>query len=318
MKIISGIALIAIISLILFAVTHRQQIYDEIALRGYDAPARVVEIADNTEMTDSTRRVFYVNRPEIDDKNRFKGVCKTTEQSIVLGCYIENNGIFLLEVSDPRLSGVMEVTAAHEVLHAEYDRLSASKREEIDRLTASYFATIKDERIKSTIDNYRKKDPSVVPNELHSILGSEVRSLSPELESHYAKYFKNRQTVVAYSEQYEQVFTDLKSEQDKYVNRLDEIKSQFNQQLAKLDALEAQREKFKNELDSLRSQDRISEYNARVDEYNNIVVARNSLIPSLKSLSSESEDIVEKYNSSIVLYKELVDVIKADSIPESL
>ena len=317
-KLLGIIALVVVVIISVFAIQNRQQIYDSIILRGYTPSENVKQLADNTTMTDRTRRVFYVNRPEIDDKDRFKGVCKTTEQSIVLGCYVENDGIFLLDVKDQRLSGVMEVTSAHEVLHAEYDRLNKTQREEVDKMTANFFATIKDDRIKKTIENYRKKDPSVVPNELHSILGSEVRDLTPELEAHYAEYFTNRKAVVAYSEQYEQVFTDLKNEQDRYVARLDQIKADFNTKLEQLNALETQRAQFKAELDSLRGQDKINEYNSRVDSYNALVVQRNALIPSLKALSSESEDVVNKYNNSIVLYQGLIQAIDANSVPKSL
>lgn len=318
LKAVAGTALVAVLLGSVYGIVNRQDIYDSLALRGYQPPDRVVELANNTTMTDNTRRVFYVNRPEIDGKERFKSVCKTTEQSIVLGCYIERQGIFLLNVNDPRLGGVMEVTSAHEILHAQYDRLSSEERLRVDQMTAEFFKTITDERIKNTVENYRKKDASVVPNELHSILGSEVRDLSPQLEAYYSKYFRDRKKVVAYSEQYEQVFTDLKREQDRYVSRLEEIKAEFNGKLAQLNGFEAERVKFKSELDALRNQDRINEYNSRVDDYNQLVVQRNSLVPALKALSAESEDIVNKYNNSVVVYQGLIQAIDANSVPKSL
>lgn len=314
----SGLLLLALIPLSIYGIIHRRAIYDAVMLHGYEPPSEVVQLADKTTMNDGMRRVFYVNHPKIDGKDTFRNECKATEESIVLGCYVESQGIFLLDVNDQRLAGVMEVTAAHETLHAEYDRLSDKERKEIDTQLQAFFATLQDRRIHETIENYRKKDPSVVPNELHSIIGTEVRDLPPALESYYARYFKDRKVVVGYSEQYEQVFTSLKADQDKYIVRLDQIKSDFDTKLAELNRLEGKRSSFKSELDALRGQDRINEYNARVDEYNQLVNQRNALVPVLKSLSAESEDIVNKYNNSIVVYQGLIDSIDANSVPKAL
>lgn len=320
-KIIKTTSILTLISLLIggvLIVANFQSVYDWVMLRGYTPPNRVVEIADTTTMTDGTRRVFYVNQPQIDGKDKFKTECKATEQTIVLGCYVESQGIFLLDVKDQRLAGVMEVTAAHEVLHAEYDRLDNEEKREIDKKTTAFFATLSDERLKSTIENYRKKDPSIVSNELHSILATEVRDLPADLEAHYRQFFVDRKAIVDRSEHYEQVFNDLKAEQDRYIARLDQIKAEFNTKLDQLNRLEASRVTFKNQLDSLRNEDRIGEYNARVDEYNSLVTQRNALVPVLKALSAESEDIVSRYNNSVVIYQGLIEAIDANAVPKAL
>jgi hypothetical protein len=159
-------------------------------------------------MTPGARRLFYVYRPVLEDKGSFNQHCSNSEQTIVLGCYIEHQGIYLYNISDQRLNGVIEVTAAHEMLHGAYDRLSDKERQRIDGLTAGVAASLTDERIKSTVENYRKKDPSVVPNELHSILATEVRNLPPDLEAYYGRYFTNRKAIVDLADQYKQAFTE--------------------------------------------------------------------------------------------------------------
>src|SRR3569832_105079 len=96
---------------------NRWGIYDAVRLHNYQAPAEIAQLASNDAMNDSTRRLFYVNHPELNDKATFSGHCKGSEKTIVLGWYITSQGIYLYNVTDHRLSGIVEVTAAHETLH---------------------------------------------------------------------------------------------------------------------------------------------------------------------------------------------------------
>src|SRR6185295_11567695 len=102
-------------------------------------------------MTPDTRRLFYVYHPVLEDKQAFNSHCTDSEKTIVLGCYISRTGIYLYDVTDSRLNGVEQVTAAHETLHAAYERLSSSERKRVDGLTAQAFAQVTDQRIKDTI-----------------------------------------------------------------------------------------------------------------------------------------------------------------------
>ncbi len=244
--------LILVIGLGIFALTNFQAITDYFRLRGYDPPKRIVELADETTMQDDTRRIFYVNHPALSDKAEFNTECRTTEQSIILGCYVAGRGIFLLDVQEPKLNGVVEVTAAHEVLHAEYERLNTSEREKIDRLTSEFYENnVSNERIKKTVENYRKKDPSIVPNELHSILATEVRDLSPELEEYYSQYFKDRIKIVEFSELYERAFIDLEQQAKIIESQLASLKNQIDTDRSQIDALSAELNIEKARLDAL-------------------------------------------------------------------
>lgn len=314
LSIFSSFALLAIVIALLL---NRQAISDWWALRDYTPPERIVQLADQTTMVDSTRKLFYVNHPSLDDKASFNGHCRTTEQSIVLGCYVAHQGIFLLDVKDPRLNGVIEVTSAHEVLHAAYERLSTNERTRIDRLTEEYFATQTDERIKNTVENYRKSDPSVVPNELHSILGTEVENLPTELESYYARYFSNRKQVVAFSKQYEQAFTDLRNQVSKYDEQLTAMKAQIDASEAEIttkgEALNAERSRMNNLLQAGRTQ----EYNAAVPGFNQQVNAYNTLVQKARNLVADYNATVEKRNALATEEQELVHAIDSNFTTES-
>ena len=106
----------------------RQDIYDWYRLRGYQAPSQVAKLATETTMNSDSRRLFYVYRPQLNDRVAFNQNCTHDEQTIVLGCYVSNVGIYLFDIHDPRLEGVEQVTAAHELLHAAYDRLNKKKK----------------------------------------------------------------------------------------------------------------------------------------------------------------------------------------------
>src|SRR5487761_1471364 len=136
---------ILLVTLLLFsmlAIAERQNIDDLLALRNYTPPTQIVRLADVTTMNAYTRKVFYVNHPAILDKASFNQQCPDNagESSVVLGCYHSGQkGIFLLNVTDPRLNGVEQVTAAHEVLHAVYARLSSRERTYVDGLLMNYY-----------------------------------------------------------------------------------------------------------------------------------------------------------------------------------
>src|SRR5690348_17199642 len=103
---------------------------DWLRLRNYQPDASVLTIADATSMTDRARHMFFINHPALQDKAAFHQSCpQYDEQTIVIGCYESGQrGIFVLKVDDQRLNGVEEVTAAHEMLHAAYERLSNSEQ----------------------------------------------------------------------------------------------------------------------------------------------------------------------------------------------
>ena len=72
----------------------------------------------------------------------------------MLGCYHSNqDGIFLYNVQDARLAGVQQVTAAHEMLHAAYDRLSTKDKNYVDGLLMDYLQERpQDQRIIDTMN----------------------------------------------------------------------------------------------------------------------------------------------------------------------
>ena len=270
-----------------------------------------------THHEDGTRRLFYVNHPELNEKQEFRQKCGDNgEKTIVLGCFIDHTGIYLLNVTDSRLDGVVEVTAAHEILHAHYARLSDSERKKVDKMTADVFSTITDERIKKTIEEYRVKDPKVVPTELHSILGTEVRDLPVELENYYSKYFSDRKQVVGYSEQYEQEFINIETKAENYDARLAGLEEKIDSNKGRIEELRQKIDSEQKRLNGLASANNKEQYDNLVPVYNNLVDQHNSLVNQIKQDMNTYNDLLEERNDLSIQLQELYEVIDSNNIPE--
>lgn len=309
----AGVITTLILAIPIIGLWQRQAIFDQIRLYGYVAPDSISQLATDTGMVASMRRLFYVYHPAIEDKTAFNKACRENEQTIVLGCYVNGQGIYLLDVTDSRLNGVEQVTAAHESLHAAYARLSSSERKKVDAMTSAYFATATDQRLKDTIELYKKQNSSVVPNELHSILGTEERVLPAELETYYSRYFSDRSKVVSFSEQYEKAFTERKNQIVAYDAQLSALIEQIDGLQASLTAQASSLSNERARLSGLKSSGQISAYNAAVPGYNAKVNKYNDDIDNLSNVITEYNDIVPKRNAIASEESDLVQAIDSRS-----
>ncbi|MEK7594671.1 MAG: hypothetical protein AAB436_03475 [Patescibacteria group bacterium] len=298
---------------------NRQDIIDWYKLRQYQAPAPVSQLATESTMTDFARKVFYVNAPAIQDKASFAKECLSQgnkqEQTIVLGCYHSNqNGIFLMKVSDPRLNGVQQVTAAHEMLHGAYDRLNSSDRSKVDAMLMDYYKNdLHDQRIIDTIAAYKKSEPNDIVNEMHSIFGSEVSNLPSGLEQYYKRYFSDRAQVVAFADQYQAEFTSRQTVVAQADAKLDILKQQISDSEASLKSQQATIEAKKNALNSLKASGDFAAYNAGVVSYNVLVNVYNGEVGNLRSLISQYNSLVASRNATALEANQLSKELSNDT-----
>jgi hypothetical protein len=316
MKVVKNLSLATLLVVALgfltIVVTQPYFLSDWLTLRNYQPPERIVAIADSTTMTESARKLFYVHTPSIEDSATFNQHCTIKEASIVLGCY-DGRDIYVFDVTDERLKGVHEVTAAHEMLHVAYDRLSDSERKEVDVLTTKQFRSITDTRIRATVEAYRSRDPSVVVNELHSILATEVRTLEPDLENYYKRYFNDRLKVVAFSEGYEQIFTDIKTKVERYDSELTLLKAQIDSLEQDLESRANIITSERDRLNTLLAQNDISSYNQLVPDYNFSVQQYNVDLDRYKILITEYNQKVAERNASTVEQNNLIDSLSSQA-----
>lgn len=303
--ILSCVFTLGVFAVLLVGFWFRQDAYDWLRLRQYQPPATIAQLAEHTTMTPKATHLFYVHHPVLADKVSFNEHCRENEQTIVLGCYVANRGIYLFDVTDSRLSGVEEVTAAHEMLHAAYDRLSADEKQRVNQLIHNAYGQVTDERIKKVIGQYQKMGADT-DNELHSILGTEVATLPAELEQYYSRYFANRQAVVTFSEKYEAVLSQRKDQVADYDQRLSALKAEIDENQNDLDqeseALKGERQR----LNSLLSNNQVEAYNAGVNDFNEKVRTLNAKVNQTRGLIEEYNNLVKERNNIALEEQELI------------
>jgi uncharacterized protein YukE len=315
------VLLVVWVALVCLLFVKFQDISDWFKLRGYKPPTLVSQMVTQDTMTDYGRKLFYVNHPAIASKANLNDKCKTGgtggEQTIVLGCYNKDgSGIYVLSVTDPRLTGVEQVTAAHEMLHAAYNRLSPSERDKVDAMLEDYFKTVTDQHIKDVMAAYQKSEPDDVVNEMHSVFGSEIADLPAPLEQYYQQYFINRHAVTSFAAQYQSEFTSRQATIASDDTQLASLKDQIDAMEADLNsqqnALKAQR----TELDNLRGSN-VSAYNAAVPGYNQSVDAYNSEVEQVKGLIDQYNQLVIERNGVSFEEDQLSKALSSDVAPIS-
>lgn len=222
--------------LLLVAVTifvNRQALLDQYMVWQYQPSSEIVSITDRAEFSPEGRHLFYASHPQLLDRDGFNDACRSvaTERTAVLGCYAGSR-IYLFDIDNEKLTGIKEVTAAHEMLHAAYQRLPENEKSRVDALLEQQAQALgaSTSRIEELMAEYAKTEPGERTNELHSIIGSEVRSLSPELEEYYTQYFSDRNALVTLAEQYQSVFAELQQRQESLASDINSLADQIESQ----------------------------------------------------------------------------------------
>ena len=284
----------------------------------------IERLATATAMTRSAQRLFYRQDPTIEKRREFLSTCsKVPVKGVMMGCYSRKGyvgKIAIQVVTEPRLQGIMEVTAAHEMLHAAYDRFSQSERDRLTPLLESAVKMVKDERLLKVLNQYKADNRERYINELHSHLGTEILNLGePELEKHYEKYFTNRQQTVSFAvkagltlQVIDQRAEVLKSEIDRLEidlkARRAELDSTGNQSKSSSKRLEEQSSTLnqtrKNVENGLANSDPstglIAEFENQRSRFNDAVEVHNAQI-------REHQVQIGSYNDIVVSYKKKVD-----------
>lgn len=307
----------ALLALVAFGLINRQQLRDRyIAQTATQQPA-ASELLPRLELTDKAEVIYRASRPQVQSSEAFNSSCKGAlhTHSIVLGCYTRQQ-IFIYDVTDERLDGVKEVTATHELLHAVYERLSGSEKDSLNAQLRSAADSIRSERLQKLIDEYRSSGEAVLTNELHSILGTELAVLPSGLEEHYSKYFRDRQKIVQFAQQYEETFEAVTQQIDDYDQQLKQLKDEKATLESSLSNSQGAIEREQERLNQLQHSGQIEAYNRAVPGYNERIRAHNVSIAELKRLIEQYNTIVEQRNALASTQNDLVQQL--DSSYEAL
>lgn len=290
---------------------NQYMITDAIRLAFYQPPSEIEQLADDAGLSEYGRRLFYVSTPELLQEAQFDNLCVFGELGLVLGCY-DGRDIYILDVQEDRLEPVEPVTAAHEMLHVAYARLSQSERDNLASLFQQQADAGTSERIEEEIASYRNDPNTDLNNEIHSIYGTEYADLIPALEEYYAQYFDDRQKVLANSAEYEKVFEDIRQIIDDYDQQLATIKQRIDALEAEIMSLADQINRGRADLESLRSSGQIDAYNQRVPGFNATVQTHNSKINEVKSLVAQYNQIVAARNENVFEQNDLIKSLDSD------
>ncbi len=222
-----------------WVLTHPQRVTDQFTVWNFSPDATITGYADRATMTDEGRFLFYASRPEVSPSGEFDAHCSSQLEGVgILGCYQHaDKRIYLFDVTDDRLDGIEEVVAAHEMLHAAWDRMSTDERDALEPLLEAAAQTKADDPdFASTLDYYAQAEPGERLNEMHSIIGTEFADISPELEAHYATYFSDRAALVKLHVTSHAVFQQQQEAIDAIVAQLDSLQASVDTDYASYNA----------------------------------------------------------------------------------
>ena len=300
-----------------FLFFNRQFVVDQLSVWQYKPNADVISLASRSGMSDEGKFYFFAAQPAVEEAQEFNKQCDRKEDTTaILGCYNGRN-IYIYNVTNQSIDGIREVTAAHEMLHAAYDRLGGSEKARVNALLETEYAKLKtDAKLAERMAFYDRTEPGERDNELHSVIGTEVVSVSPELEKYYTKYFSDRSKVTALHQKYAAVFDDLQNRSQVLINKLTDLNksieqntTSYNKDVAKLNqdiesfnakansgSFNTQSE-FQSERSSLLA--RANQLDSRRQTINNDVATYETLRQELAVIASQSEVLNKSIDSSL-------------------
>lgn len=298
-----AINLCIIVCVVAAAILNRQYIIDKYNAWEFKPSPEIAQIANDIGLNENGRFYYFASRPELDFAKEFNGECRSREQgNAILGCY-KNQRIYIYNVNDERLNGLKEVTAAHEMLHAAYERLPESDKKAVNALLEKEYRKNSDAEFSKRMDYYKRNQPGEEYNELHSIIGTEFADISPQLEDYYKRYFNNRSQVVALHSKYSDKFKELKQGSASLRKELENLSISINNASLKYNK---DIYNLNSEINTFNSRAKNGDFSSQEDFLNE----RRYLIKSTRKLEQDRANInryIGQYESKRIEYNKLVD-----------
>lgn len=222
--------------------------------RSYQPSAEIEELMGQLELTNDGKRIFAAVDPTLETGMGFNEKCTFKDVGgYVLGCYVNDPGkVYIYRVDEEELKGIHEATAAHELLHAVWARMSEQERTELTAEMESF------KQANETVlgEELALYEAGNWQDELHSRIGVEFADLPEKLEQHYGKYFQNRKKLVEFYQGYKGTYDGIKVRADEIQAEIDQLKEEISN--------------LKVEIDDNRKnyQERLENYKKAVAEYN--------------------------------------------------
>jgi hypothetical protein len=194
---IFGIVIIAVSALVFFMISNESYVQMD---------SGILELISDMELTDAAKKVLRQVNPQLKDKKAFNGICgyDGDPRTYVAGCYyptensehidIYNSGADAnsLEKSLYDYRSSKQVTLAHEMMHAVYEkRVSDADKTWINSELDEIY--LKNSDIKEELSIYPEEERH---SELYARTATEIKDVSDKLEKHFTNYFKDRMYIV--------------------------------------------------------------------------------------------------------------------------
>lgn len=186
-----------LLALLGWAYLHRVTVTDWVFFATHQPSAQTERVATAAGLTPAGRRLLLRSNPHFAGAATIQQVCDAER----LGCLTSQGEIYVLD--DPASPQQTVVTAAHEMLHLAYRRLSDSQKTAI---APDLQAGINQHDADGLHDELAGQTSAADRlDEAHSLLGTEYAKLPAKLETYYQTYFTDRGKVVEAERQAEAV-----------------------------------------------------------------------------------------------------------------
>lgn len=299
---IALVLVVLVLALSVLAILYGQKAYDYFKAQSFTPSSEIANVSERLKLTSYGQTLFYASSPTLQDQKLLNANCQSAERTVaILGCYYKRD-IHLFDVTNSELDGAKEVTAAHEMLHAAYDRLNVFERQRVNRLLEEEYARVNDDPdLQKLMSYYQNKEPGAELNELHSIIGTTIENISPDLEKYYGQYFEDRDMIVEMNRNYTEVFKRLDAEADDLSVKINTLGEGIEKDS---ENYEADRAQLELDVNSFNERASSGDYGTRA-EFNS---ARQLLVARIANLTSRQQEIntrIDEYNSYVSRLNEL-------------
>lgn len=307
-----------LVVVIIILVVNRQLVSDFVRGSFYSPSADMIEVRKKLNLTNKGEMIFNASWPELNDEEKFNINCLSyNEAEAILGCY-KGQKIYVYNISDAELDGIVELATAHELLHAVYERMAIDDKNRMKTLLEKFYEENQG-ILKEEIEFY---DGGERLEELYVRVGTEIRNLPEILEAHYAEIFKDRSRIVSYYESYIGVFRRLEEESNKLEVDMRALKE-------RIDVLSSEYEIEAKQLNKeIYIFNNCAETANCFSDNNEFNLERSKLIikqANLKDIYKRIDDLINKYNSdveefnnNVVRHKTLQNIINSHVVVEGI
>ncbi|MBO7131918.1 hypothetical protein J6V85_01470 [Candidatus Saccharibacteria bacterium] len=308
LKIFSWIIFIALA--IVIALNY-QFIFDFTRGLFYSPSPEMASIRESLDLSSRGEILFNASMPELNSEEEFNENCHSYDEvETILGCYTMQK-IYVYDIKDKELNGIVELTSAHELLHAVYERMSISERDGLRELLEAVYK----DNLETLEDEIGAYESAEQLEEIYVRAGTEIKKLPEELEAHYGKIFNDRKKVVKYYEGYNGVFKKYEAEMTNIKAKLDELGGVINEKneeyARKVDELNARIDAFNNCADSPGCFSTDTEFYNKREELLREVILIDSLYDEIDGLIEQYNVNVDDYNDNVLIIERFQDIINS-------